>query len=101
MPLGKHQHTKHGGYRKERSDSRAKNLREDYPEFNKIHGSTTLGSLKERFGVDSLNQGARKTKEAIILSPAPPSNRTLSGTTIAARPCRFRMVKTPCWGAGG
>src|SRR5206468_341522 len=30
------------------------------------------------------------------VSPAPPSKRTLSGTTIAAWPCCFRMVKT-CW----
>src|SRR3984893_18319701 len=30
------------------------------------------------------------------VSPAPPSKRTLSGTTIAARPCCFRMVRT-CW----
>src|SRR5438046_3600773 len=30
------------------------------------------------------------------VSPAPPSKRTLSGTTIAARPCCFRVVKT-CW----
>src|SRR5437016_2013251 len=30
------------------------------------------------------------------VSPAPPSNNTLSGTTMAARPCCFRMVKT-CW----
>src|SRR5205823_15021157 len=28
--------------------------------------------------------------------PAPPSKRTLSGTTIAARPCCLRIVKT-CW----
>jgi len=56
MALGKHQHTKHGGYRRERGDSKAKNLRQDYPEFNKVHGSTTLATLRERFGVDSLNK---------------------------------------------
>jgi hypothetical protein len=56
MSLGKHQHTKHGGFRKERSDSKAKNLALDYPEFKKVHGSTTLGNLKERFHVDSLNK---------------------------------------------
>src|SRR5438128_4857408 len=32
----------------------------------------------------------------LTVSPAPPSKRTLSGTTMAARPCCFRMVKT-CW----
>jgi hypothetical protein len=34
----------------------AKNLREEYPEFDKVHGSTKLGTLKERFGADSLNE---------------------------------------------
>jgi hypothetical protein len=62
MALGKHQHTKHGGFRKERNDSQAKNLREDYPEFKKVHGSTTLGTLKERFGVDSLNKVREKLR---------------------------------------
>ena len=56
MALGKHQHTKHTGFRKERSDSKAKNLAQDYPEFKKVHGSTTLGTLKERLDVDSLNK---------------------------------------------
>jgi hypothetical protein len=62
MPLGKHQHTKHAGFRKERSDSKAKNLAEDYPEFKKVHGSTTLGTLKERFDVDSLNKVRAKLR---------------------------------------
>ena len=56
MGLGKHTRTQKGTFRKERSDSLAKNLREDYPEFNNVHGSTQLGTLKERFGVDSLNK---------------------------------------------
>lgn len=56
MPLGKHSRTSKGTFRRERSDSKAKNLRKDYPEFNKVHGSTELGTLKERFGVDSLNK---------------------------------------------
>ncbi len=63
MPLGKHQHTKHGGFRKERSDSLAKNLRQDYPEFNKVHGSTSLGTLKERLNADSLNQVREKLRK--------------------------------------
>jgi hypothetical protein len=62
MPLGKHQHTKHAGFRKERSDSKAKNLAQDYPEFEKVHGSTTLGTLKERFHVDSLNKVREKLR---------------------------------------
>src|SRR5216117_1324515 len=31
-----------------------------------------------------------------MVSPAPPSNSTLSGNTTAARPCCLRMVKM-CW----
>jgi len=55
MALGKHQRTNQGTFRRERSDSLAKNLREDYPEFKKVHGSTKLGTLEEKYGVDSLN----------------------------------------------
>lgn len=56
MALGKHQRTQAGTFRRERTDSLAKNLREEYPEFNKVHGSTKLGTLKEEFGVNSLNE---------------------------------------------
>ncbi len=31
-----------------------------------------------------------------MVSPAPPSNSTLSGATTAARPCIFNMVRTWC-----
>jgi len=55
MPLGKHTRTEKGTFRRERSDSLAKHLREEYPELKRVHGSTKLGTLKERFGVDSLN----------------------------------------------
>jgi hypothetical protein len=55
MPLGKHSRTEKGTFRRERADSLAKHLREDYPEFNKVHGNTKLGTLEKRFGVDSLN----------------------------------------------
>jgi hypothetical protein len=56
MALGKHQRTQVGTFRRERSDSLAINLREEYPEFNKVHGSTKLGTLKEKFGGSSLNE---------------------------------------------
>jgi hypothetical protein len=61
MALGKHTRTQAGTYRRERSDSLVKNLREEYPEFGNIHGSTKLGTLKEQYGVDSLN----KVREAL------------------------------------
>jgi hypothetical protein len=60
MPLGKHQHTKHGGFRRERGDSLARNLSKDYAEFEKVDSRTKLETLRERFGVDSLNQVRKK-----------------------------------------
>ncbi len=62
MPLGKHQHTEHGGFRRERGDSLAGNLAKDYPEFEKVNPRTKLETLRERFGVDSLNQVRKKLR---------------------------------------
>ena len=45
------------------SDSLVKNLREEYPQLEGIHGSTRLGTLKERFGVDSLSQVLKRLEE--------------------------------------
>ncbi len=56
MPLGRHQHTKHGGYRRERGDSLAGNLAKDYPEFRHVDRRTKLETLRRRFDVDSLNK---------------------------------------------
>lgn len=62
MPLGKHQHTKHAGFRRERGDSLAGNLAKDYPEFEKVDPRTKLGTLRDRFGVESLNQVRKKLR---------------------------------------
>ena len=59
MALGKHTRTNQGTIRRERSDSLVKNLKKEYPEFENVNGSTKLGTLKEKFGVDSLD-GVRK-----------------------------------------
>ena len=58
MPLGKHQRTKGAVFRRERADSRVAELKKEYPELRKrnIHGNTKLGTLRDRYGVDSLNQ---------------------------------------------
>jgi hypothetical protein len=56
MALGKHQKTSKGRFRRERSDSLAKNLRQEYPEFKKVRGDTKLGTLRDRFGVESLDE---------------------------------------------
>jgi hypothetical protein len=63
MALGKHGKTVSGRFRKERSDSLAKNLREEYPEFNKVHGSTKLGTLKKELNADSLNEVRNKLRK--------------------------------------
>ena len=55
MALGKHERTKEGRFRRERGDSLAENLRQDYPEFEKVRGDTRLDTLRNRFGVDSLD----------------------------------------------
>jgi hypothetical protein len=65
MPLGKHSRTEKGAFRKERADSLAKHLREDYPEFNHVHGSTKLGTLEEKFGVNSLNAVRKKLRGSV------------------------------------
>lgn len=56
MALGKHTKTGQGTFRRERSDSLVKNLKQEYPEFENINGNTKLGTLKEKFGVDSLDE---------------------------------------------
>ena len=55
MALGRHTRTSQGTFRRERSDSLVKNLKQEYPEFENINGNTKLGTLKEKFGVDSLD----------------------------------------------
>jgi len=61
MPLGKHQHNDDGRFRRERGDSLARNLGKEYPELRKVDPRTKLETLRERFGVDSLN----KVREAL------------------------------------
>jgi len=59
VALGKHQKTSKGQFRRERGDSRAGNLAQDYPEFKKVPPNTRLDTLRDRFNVDSLD-GVRK-----------------------------------------
>lgn len=60
MPLGEHQRTKGGTFRKERSDSKVSNLKEDYPVLDRFNGNTRLGTLLEKYNVDSLSQLLKK-----------------------------------------
>ena len=66
MALGKHEHTKHGGFRRERGDSLARNLRQDYPEFNKVDPRTS----SKRFASDTTStseQGAGEVARFAIV----------------------------------
>jgi len=48
MPLGKHGRTGKGTFRRERSDSTAGKLREDYPEFANVRADAQLGNIKKK-----------------------------------------------------
>lgn len=63
MALGKHTRTAQGTFRKERSDSLIKNLKEEYPELAKINGNMKLGTLEEKLKVDSLHQAIKVLQE--------------------------------------
>jgi hypothetical protein len=54
MSLPHHKRTEEGAFRRERADSLAKNLKKDYPEFEKVRGDTKLGSLKKESGATSI-----------------------------------------------
>jgi hypothetical protein len=60
MPLGKHTKTETGRIRQERSDSLLGNLSEDYPVLRQFNPRMKLGTLKDRLGVDSLDQALKK-----------------------------------------
>lgn len=51
MPLPKHTRNQDGTLRRERNDSRAGNLREDYPEFKEFRSDAKLGSIKDKLGL--------------------------------------------------
>jgi hypothetical protein len=64
VPLGVHKKDDEGRFRRERSDSKAKNLAADYPEFAKVPPETTLGQLEKKYGVDSLDAVRRAIKKS-------------------------------------
>lgn len=45
---------KGGEWREKRSDTKVETLKKHYPEFAHVNGNTKLGTLKDKFGVDSL-----------------------------------------------
>lgn len=54
MPLGEHSRNKDGRYRQERSDSKAKNLAKEYPEFKSVPPNKTYGQVKKQLGTTSM-----------------------------------------------
>lgn len=62
MSLPKHQRTEKGTFRRERADSLIKNLKKEYPELEKFNGNTKLGTLRDQYGVDSLDQLLKKLR---------------------------------------
>jgi hypothetical protein len=55
MGLGEHSRNKDGRYRQERSDSKAKNLAKEYPEFKAVPPEKTYGQVKKQLGTASMD----------------------------------------------
>jgi len=51
MALGEHSRTEKGTFRRERGDSTAGTLREDYPEFNNVRSDAQLRNIKKNLGL--------------------------------------------------
>jgi hypothetical protein len=56
MAIPNRSRDKDGEWREKRADTKVENLKQDYPGFRHINGNTKLGTLKDRFGVDSLDE---------------------------------------------
>lgn len=51
-----------GRIERKRGDTKIKNLKDDYPELGRFPDETTLGELRDRYGVDSLDALRRKLR---------------------------------------
>lgn len=54
---------KDGEWREKRSDTKVETLKKDYPEFEGVNGNMHLGTLKDKFGVDSLDQVIKELRK--------------------------------------
>jgi hypothetical protein len=63
MSLPQHSRTSKGNFRKARADERAGNLAKDYPEFALVDPRTKLGTLRDEFGVDSINEVRKELRK--------------------------------------
>jgi len=64
MPLPKHSRTSGGNFRQANGNERAKNLAKDYPEFERVHPETKLGTLRDKSGESSINGVRRWLRES-------------------------------------
>jgi hypothetical protein len=51
VALGKHRRTEKGTFRRERADSTAGKLRQDYAEFENVRADAKLGNIKKSLGL--------------------------------------------------
>ena len=56
MPLPKRSRTEEGTFRRERGDALLKNLKKEYHELDHFNGNMKLETLRNKFGVDSLDE---------------------------------------------
>ena len=66
MPLPKHTRNENGEFRRERADSLLKNLKKEYKSLEPFNGNMQLGTLRDKFGADSLDdvlKAIRRGKE--------------------------------------
>ena len=64
MTLAKHEKTSKGALRKERGDSLVKNLKTEYPILGQFDGRTKLGTLRDKYQVNSLDKLLKKLKDS-------------------------------------
>lgn len=64
MVLGKHTRTEKGSLRRERSDSTAGTLRQDYPEFANVRADAQLGNIKKKLSLPA-DAGINKVRKAL------------------------------------
>lgn len=63
MALAKHSRKDDGEFRRERADSLIKNLKQEYKELESFNGNMKLGTLREGFGADSLDEVLRAIRQ--------------------------------------
>ena len=54
---------KDGEIREKRSDTKIETLKKDYPEFENVNGNMHLGTLKDKYDVESLDAVRRELRK--------------------------------------